>query len=95
MPGWINHCPITDYCPVTDSCPIIDYCPINEDDRPMQHQAWHAGWIYRMENGPGFSGEEAKSISLEIVDKYSPSMVSIWLQGYSAAANAVRKQRQE
>jgi hypothetical protein len=46
--------------------------------------------MYRMEHGPGLSDDEAKPIARRTVEEYSPSMLSVWLQGYSAADNAKR-----
>ena len=64
------------------------HCPIDEEEWPVQRQAWHAGWIYCMEHGRGLSDEKAQAIRLEIMEKYGPPMVSIWLKGYTAAHNA-------
>jgi hypothetical protein len=66
------------------------HCPISEDEWPVQRQAWHGGWMYRMEHGPGFSDGEAEAIKRRSIDENSPSMLSIWLQGYSAADNYQR-----
>jgi len=72
-----------------------DHCPIDEDEWPVQRQAWHAGWIYRMEHGPRLSDERAKEIHLEIMSEYNPSMVSIWIQGYTAAHNHLEDRPQD
>jgi hypothetical protein len=66
------------------------HCPIDEEEWPVQRQAWHAGWMYRMEHGPGLSDEEAEPIARRMLDDYTPSMLSVWLQGYSAADNVQR-----
>jgi hypothetical protein len=63
------------------------HCPIDEEEWPVQRQAWHAGWMYRMDNGAGLSDDEAEPIARRTVEEYSPSMLSVWLQGYSAADN--------
>lgn len=55
-------------------------CPIPEDEAPAQRQAWRRGWEYRMEHGPGKPDREAM---LNVMGE--PSLVSVWLQGYSAA----------
>lgn len=64
-----------------------EHCPINEDEHPVRRQAWHAGWIYRMEHSARIKGEEARRIARRMLDDYKPSMLSIWMQGYNAADN--------
>jgi hypothetical protein len=65
------------------------HCPIDEEEWPIQRQAWHGGWMYRMHNGP-LSDEEAEPIARRMLDDYRPSMLSIWMQGYNAADNYQR-----
>jgi hypothetical protein len=48
--------------------------------------------MYRMDNGPGLSDDEAEPIARRMIDNYTPSMLSVWLQGYSAADNAERSE---
>jgi len=62
------------------------HCPIDEDEWPVLRQAWHAGWINRMETGPGKPDRE---IGLRLIDE--PHRLSAWLQGYSAADNVQRQ----
>ena len=62
-----------------------DHCPIDKDERPMQHQAWHDGWEYRMEHGPVFNGEDAEFMSADMTDKHTFSVLSMWIRGYKAA----------
>jgi hypothetical protein len=44
------------------------HCPIDKDEWPVQRQAWHAGWIYYMEHGPVFRGEDAGFMSADMTD---------------------------
>lgn len=62
-----------------------DHCPIDEDEWPVQRQAWRSGWEYRMEHGGGLTAEEAEPIVRNAVEEYSPTILSVWLQGYSTA----------
>ena len=62
-----------------------EYCPIGEEEWPVQRQAWHSGWEYRMEHGPGLNATDAETVVRRMMDEYSPTILSVWLQGYSAA----------
>jgi len=62
-----------------------DRCPIDEQEWPVQTQAWRGGWEYRMEHGPGQPDRES---ILEMVER--PTLLSVWLQGYTAADEAER-----
>lgn len=57
-----------------------EHCPIDEDEWPVHCQAWRGGWEYRVEHGPG---KPDRKLILEMVE--SPGLLSVWLQGYSAA----------
>ncbi|MCS3672580.1 hypothetical protein GGQ21_003251 [Salinibacter ruber] len=35
------------------------YCPIDEEEWPVKRQAWHSGWEYRMDHGPGLDDDKA------------------------------------
>jgi hypothetical protein len=71
-----------------------DLCPIDEEKRPIQRQAWRGGWLYRMERGPGL-GEEEKPAVDRTLEKYNSSVLSAWLQGYSAANSYLREKKSE
>ena len=50
--------------------PLHDPCrtgqvtpPSDEDEWPVQRQAWRGGWEYRMEHGPGETSEEDRDCS--------------------------------
>lgn len=62
-----------------------EHCPIDEDENPVLRQAWRGGWEYRMEHGPG---KPDKETVLDVMGK--PSLLSVWMQGFSAADNAKR-----
>jgi hypothetical protein len=62
-----------------------EHCPIDEEEWPVQRQAWRSGWEYRMEHGPGKPDRET---ILEMVER--PTLLSVWLQGFAAADNAER-----
>lgn len=57
-----------------------DHCPIDEDELSVERQAWRGGWEYRMENGPG---KPSRGTVLNVMGK--PSLISTWMEGYSAA----------
>jgi hypothetical protein len=57
-----------------------------QDDWPIQRQAWKGGWIHRVEEGPG---KPERETILRLVD--SPSLVSVWLQGYAAAEKKLKQ----
>lgn len=65
-----------------------EHCPIDEDEHPVQRQAWHGGWMHRVETGPGTPGGE---VGRRMIAK--PSMLSTWLEGYSAADNYLRRDK--
>lgn len=63
-----------------------EHCPINEEERPVERQAWHAGWEYRMQHS-GADAAYVDSIVQRVMEEYSPEVLSVWIQGYSAAGN--------
>lgn len=62
-----------------------EHCPIDESEWPAKRQAWRSGWEYRKEHGPG---KPDRDTVLGMVER--PSLLSVWLQGYSAADNHLR-----
>jgi len=68
-----------------------DHCAI-DDEHPVQRQAWHAGWMHRMENGPGLHASDTRETVQRSMDEYGPAILSAWMQGYSAADNIERGQ---
>lgn len=56
------------------------HCPMDEDSSDQRH-AFHRGWEYRKEHGPGTPKME--TVCVETAD--TPRCLSAWLQGYSAA----------
>lgn len=62
-----------------------DYCPIGEDEPPVKRQAWRGGWEYCMEHGPGVPD---RSVVGEMGNR--PALLSVWLEGYSAADHVLR-----
>jgi hypothetical protein len=69
-------------------------CPIDEKEHPIQRQAWHRGWIYRMERGPGL-GAEKEPVVDRTLEKYNSAVLSAWLQGYSTADSYLREEKSE
>ncbi len=70
-----------------------DHCPIDDEEWPVRRQAWHAGWIYRTEHGPGLSNEEVKTVARRMLDEYGPSMLPIWFLGHGAAGRVQRSEQ--
>lgn len=56
------------------------HCPIDEKDHPILRQAWGGGWMHRLLPGPGEPEREKLQDVLG-----SPSLLSAWLEGFSAA----------
>lgn len=63
------------------------HCPIDEHDHPAKRQAWKGGWMYCMEHGPGTPDPDA---AREMAHR--PALLSVWLQGYSAADRVQREE---
>lgn len=67
-----------------------EHCPLDSDEaRPAELRAWKDGWEYCMEHGPGAPdhGDRERTDLFE-----RPTLLSIWLQGYSAADNHLREE---
>jgi hypothetical protein len=67
------------------------HCPMDEDEWPVQRQAFRGGWEYRVQHGPGLDEEAAGPISVRVVEEYGAGVLSAWMQGYSAADNHLRE----
>lgn len=65
-----------------------EHCPIDEEEWPVQRQAWRGGWVYRKERGPD---KPDRSTILEMIE--SPNLLSVWLQGFSEADEYFREDR--
>lgn len=65
-------------------------CPIDDDEWPVQRQAFHGGWKYRIDHGPGLDKEE-NPIAGKVIEEYGSGALSAWMQGYSAADNYLRR----
>lgn len=59
-----------------------EHCPVDEEESPVERQAWHGGWKYRKERGPGTPKME---VAVEMAG--DPGLLKVWLQGYAAADN--------
>jgi hypothetical protein len=51
------------------------HCPIDEDESPGEREAWRKGWAHRKN-----PDEETAPNGMD-----DPLLISVWLEGYSAA----------
>jgi hypothetical protein len=51
-----------------------DHCPIEEGESPAEREAWRKGWAHR-------NGHDEKALDVT----GEPLLLSVWLEGYSAA----------
>ena len=85
---------VSDRFPLHDLSAVMadwhEHCPLDPDEaRPVELHAWKDGWEYCMEHGPGAPDHGDR----ERTDLFArPALLSLWLQGYSAADNHLREQ---
>lgn len=63
------------------------HCPVDEDQSPLQRQAWRSGWTYRTMHGGDQDTENPGPAVQHIMGRYSPTVSSAWMQGYHTADN--------
>lgn len=65
-------------------------CPLDPDEaRPVEIKAWRDGWEYGLEYGPG-APDHGDRERTDLIER--PALLSLWLQGYSAADNHLHEE---
>ena len=84
---------VSDRFPLLDPSAVMDWqdhCPLDPNQaRPVELKAWRDGWAYCVEHGPG-APSRGDCRRTDLFDR--PALLSIWLQGYSAADNHLREE---
>lgn len=62
-----------------------EHCSIDEDEHPIQRQAWRGGWLYYWEQKKNGEVSSATPDWEEVQGKVDSAMLPVWSLGYSTA----------